>query len=458
MDSLAQENEQLKQHNLELQQRLTSLQQEEKRLTGSLQHCRAWSATLSRNLLLVENVFCHSDDLKPPRRIYVGSLPADTTDAELRQFIKDLMTDRGATCYNGSPVTACKVYPEKNYAFVEFRNVEEASNLMAFDGLVFKDSHLRIRRPNNYVYDLAETLGPTQPNPTIDLSGLDMVRTVVQDSDNKLFIGGLPCEWPEDQVKAELAQFGKLKAFNLVMDKSSGNSRGYAFCEYVDAACTDAAINSLNSRSINRRTLTVKRAKETAQPARPQHSTTGPAAVARLTAQTDMPSSQVRAQGMPQGLSHPQHSAQSMPQASIHSMTQDSQRDMQSMTQSSPQAQHSTQSTPVAQLRGPSTHTVPPKGLHESTHSRALPAQSISPNGLHHSQFRPSAQLGFPLGTVVSSEASPNYRGRSHPRDYYTPQGPGQGTGVQGRRGFYVQQRHPRDSQSFSRSASASQQ
>lgn len=80
MDSLAQENEQLKQHNLELQQRLSSIQQEEKRLTGSLQHCRAWSATLSRNLLLVENVFCHSDDLKPPRRIYVGSLPADTTD------------------------------------------------------------------------------------------------------------------------------------------------------------------------------------------------------------------------------------------------------------------------------------------------------------------------------------------------------------------------------------------
>lgn len=233
-------------------------------------------------------------------------------------------------------------------------------------------------------------------------------------------------------------------------------AQGYAFCEYVDAACTDAAINSLNSRSINRRTLTVKRAKETAQPARPQRSTTGPAAVARPTAETDVPPSQVRAQGMPQGLSHPQHSAQSMSQASIHSMTQDasqSQRDMQSMTQSSPQAQHSTQSMHVAQLRGPSTHTVPPQGLHESTQSGALP-----PNGFHHSQFRPSAQLGFPLGTVVSSEASHNYRGRSHPRDYYTPQGPGQGTpGLQGRRGFYVQQRHPRDSQSFSRSASASQ-
>ena len=38
----------------------------------------------------------------------------------------------------------CVCLQEKNYAFVEFRNVEEASNLMAFDGLVFKDCYLRV--------------------------------------------------------------------------------------------------------------------------------------------------------------------------------------------------------------------------------------------------------------------------------------------------------------------------
>lgn len=84
-------------------------------------------------------------------------------------------------------------------------NAGAASRVTGITGMVKFDKRqlcvtLQIRRPNNYVYDLAETLGPTQPNPTIDLSGLDMVRTVVQDSDNKLFIGGLPCEWPEDQV------------------------------------------------------------------------------------------------------------------------------------------------------------------------------------------------------------------------------------------------------------------
>lgn len=33
---------------------------------------------------------------------------------------------------------------DKNYAFVEFRSVEEASNCMAFDGLAFKDGFLRV--------------------------------------------------------------------------------------------------------------------------------------------------------------------------------------------------------------------------------------------------------------------------------------------------------------------------
>ena len=59
---------------------------------------------------------------------------------------------------------------------------------------------MQIRRPNNYDYNIAVTLGFTEPNPVIDLNQLEIVRTVVQDSPNKLFIGGLPCEWNEDQV------------------------------------------------------------------------------------------------------------------------------------------------------------------------------------------------------------------------------------------------------------------
>ncbi len=44
-------------------------------------------------------------------------------------------------------------------------------------------------------------LGPPEPDPTMDLTALDIVKTVVLDSPNKLFVGGLPCDWSEDQVR-----------------------------------------------------------------------------------------------------------------------------------------------------------------------------------------------------------------------------------------------------------------
>ena len=59
---------------------------------------------------------------------------------------------------------------------------------------------MQIRRPNNYDINVSLMLGPTEPDPTMDVSSLDIVKTVVQDSPHKLFIGGLPCDWSEDQV------------------------------------------------------------------------------------------------------------------------------------------------------------------------------------------------------------------------------------------------------------------
>ncbi len=46
-----------------------------------------------------------------------------------------------------------------------------------------------------------------------------------EESPNKLFVGGLPCEWPEQAVRLLLEPWGAIKAFNLVMDKTTGNSK-----------------------------------------------------------------------------------------------------------------------------------------------------------------------------------------------------------------------------------------
>lgn len=57
-----------------------------------------------------------------------------------------------------------------------------------------------MRRPNNYDPNVGVMLGPVDPDPSMDLRSLEMVKTVVKDTPHKLFVGGLPSDWNEDQV------------------------------------------------------------------------------------------------------------------------------------------------------------------------------------------------------------------------------------------------------------------
>ena len=56
-------------------------------------------------------------------------------------------------------------------------------------------------------------------------------------------MGGLPTFLTDDQVRQILAAFGALRAYNLVTDRDTGGSKGYAFCEFADPSITEAAIN-----------------------------------------------------------------------------------------------------------------------------------------------------------------------------------------------------------------------
>lgn len=64
---------------------------------------------------------------------------------DLRQFFQQLMIRTGALTAPGAALLSCKLTAEKNYAFLEFRSVEETSNATAFDGVAFKDSYLKVR-------------------------------------------------------------------------------------------------------------------------------------------------------------------------------------------------------------------------------------------------------------------------------------------------------------------------
>ena len=51
---------------------------------------------------------------------------------------------------NGNPILACQVNLDKNFAFLEFRSIDETTQAMAFDGINFKGQSLKLRRPHDY--------------------------------------------------------------------------------------------------------------------------------------------------------------------------------------------------------------------------------------------------------------------------------------------------------------------
>lgn len=75
----------------------------------------------------------------------------------------------------------------------------------------------------------------------------------------KLFVGNLAFTTTADDLREAFAAHGTVTSAEVVADRDSGRSRGFAFVEMSDGA--DAAIASMNGAQFQNRTLTVNESK-----------------------------------------------------------------------------------------------------------------------------------------------------------------------------------------------------
>ena len=68
------------------------------------------------------------------RRLYVGNIPFGVTEEEMMEFFNQQMHLSGLAQAAGNPVLACQINLDKNFAFLEFRSIDETTQAMAFDG------------------------------------------------------------------------------------------------------------------------------------------------------------------------------------------------------------------------------------------------------------------------------------------------------------------------------------
>ena len=77
----------------------------------------------------------------------------------------------------------------------------------------------------------------------------------------KLYVGNLSFNTSEDDLRQLFSAFGAVTSCNLIMDKMTGKSRGFAFVELSSPAEATKAISEMNGKDIGGRALTVNEAK-----------------------------------------------------------------------------------------------------------------------------------------------------------------------------------------------------
>lgn len=77
----------------------------------------------------------------------------------------------------------------------------------------------------------------------------------------KLFVGKLSFDTTNDSLQALFAQYGKVVSAQVIMDRDTNRSKGFGFVEMEDQAAAQAAINALDGKEFESRTIAVSVAK-----------------------------------------------------------------------------------------------------------------------------------------------------------------------------------------------------
>lgn len=162
------------------------------------------------------------------KRLFVHNIPASITDETLVNFF-NLQLNGLNVVSAPDPCISAQLAADRSFALLEFKSPSDATVALAFDGIHLDDgdrmdagqtngvsSGLSIRRPKDYIVPSAESDEPI-------LS--EGVSFSVPDTAHKVSILNILPDLTGGQVMELLSEFGALKAFVLVIDTSTRESR-----------------------------------------------------------------------------------------------------------------------------------------------------------------------------------------------------------------------------------------
>jgi RNA recognition motif-containing protein len=77
---------------------------------------------------------------------------------------------------------------------------------------------------------------------------------------SKIYVGNLNYRTTEDTLRTHFEQFGEVASVSIIVDRYSGQSKGFGFVEMSNPSDASAAIEALNGRELDGRQLRVNEA------------------------------------------------------------------------------------------------------------------------------------------------------------------------------------------------------
>lgn len=153
------------------------------------------------------------------KRLFVYNIPSTATDESVNEFFN--LQLNGLNVISGvDPCISSQISQDRKFSLLEFKSPEDATVALALDGISMEgsseDSGLVISRPKDYIVPATADEEERQEGE---------ISSTVKDSPNKISITKIPVYLNDEQVIELLQSFGILKAFTLVKETDTEQSR-----------------------------------------------------------------------------------------------------------------------------------------------------------------------------------------------------------------------------------------
>ena len=174
------------------------------------------------------NAALKPSNARQSKRLFVHNLPASATEESIINFFN--LQLNGLNVVPGiDPCISAQISNDRLFALLEFKSPADATVALAFDGTTMEEGDsmdtgesngnykgLSVRRPKDYIVpSIAEESDYSEGS----------ISSIVPDTPNKISVTNLLPNLSDEQVTELLTSFGQLRAFVLVKDQSTEESR-----------------------------------------------------------------------------------------------------------------------------------------------------------------------------------------------------------------------------------------